>query len=112
MVNSLHQVWSPQATAFLDPALELLMPQRSNLLKALFGLNLSPQQAQALLEKVNASNLSSADRDLLSHIIRDTVAVTEAPLPPDVGVAERPATRGASKRRRPPGKASGGGKRR
>ena len=46
------------------------MFQRLNLLKDLLGLYLNRQQAKALLEQVQASNLSDEARDRISQILR------------------------------------------
>ena len=54
-------LWTTVATPML---------QRLKLLKDLLGLSLSRRQAMALLERVQASNLSDADRNRVSHILR------------------------------------------
>jgi hypothetical protein len=56
------------------------MLQRLKLLKDLLGVYLNPHQGMALLERVHASNLSDADRDRVTHIIR-----TILKLPDDSG---------------------------
>ena len=55
------------------------MFQGLKLLKRLLGLYLSRQQGLALLERVQASNLSDADRDLVTRIIRATLKLPDAP---------------------------------
>ena len=54
-------LWTTVATPML---------QRLKLLKDLLGLYLSRRQAMALLERVQASNLSDDDRNRVSHILR------------------------------------------
>ena len=46
------------------------MLQRLKLLKDLLGVYLNRQQGLALLERVHASDLSDADRDRVSRIMR------------------------------------------
>ena len=46
------------------------MFQRLKLLKDFLGLFLNRRQAKALLEQVQASNLSNDDRDRVSQILR------------------------------------------
>ncbi|HEY5868131.1 MAG TPA: hypothetical protein VI542_21655 [Candidatus Tectomicrobia bacterium] len=55
------------------------MFQRLKLLKALFGVYLNPHQGMALLEHVQASNLSDADRDRVTRIIRATLKLPDDP---------------------------------
>ena len=54
-------LWTAVATPML---------QRLKLLKDLLDLYLSRRQAIALLERVQASNLSADDRNRVSHILR------------------------------------------
>jgi len=51
-------------------AVVTLMLQRLKLLKDLLGLYLSRRQAMALLERVQASNLSEDERNRVSQILR------------------------------------------
>ena len=55
------------------------MLQRLKLLKDLLGVYLNRQQGIALLERVQASNLSDADRALVTRIIRATLKLPAAP---------------------------------
>jgi hypothetical protein len=57
------------------------MFKRLKLLKDLLGLYLSRRQAMALLERVQASNLSEDDRNRVSHILRAMLRLPEASLP-------------------------------
>ncbi len=57
------------------------MLQRLKLLKDLLGIYLSRQQGMAFLERVQASNLSDADRALVTRIIRATLQLPDAPRP-------------------------------
>ena len=72
-------LWTAVATPML---------QRLKLLKDLLGLYLSRRQAMALLERVQASNLSDADRNRVSHILRAMLRL------PDESVQE-PSSRAA-----------------
>ncbi len=54
------------------------MLQRLKLFKNLLGLYLNRQQAKELLEQVQASNLSAADRDRVSHILRLMLRLPDA----------------------------------
>ena len=56
------------------------MFQQLKLLKDLLGLYLSRQQAMALLERVQASNLSDADRTRVTHILRVMLRLPEDPV--------------------------------
>jgi hypothetical protein len=79
---------------FLWEAVGSAMFQRLKLLKDLFGLYLSRRQAMALLECVEASNLSDDARKRVIHILRAMLRLPdaslqepswpEAPLPPRV----------------------------
>jgi hypothetical protein len=55
------------------------MLHRLKLLKAFLGIYLNRQQGIAFLERVQASNLSDADRALVIRIIRATLKPPEAP---------------------------------
>jgi hypothetical protein len=62
-------LWTAVATPML---------QRLKLLKDLLGLYLSRRQAMALLERVQASNLSDDDRNRVSHILRAMLRLPDA----------------------------------
>jgi hypothetical protein len=55
------------------------MFQRLKLLKDFLGVYLNPHQGMALLERVQASNLSDADRDRVTRIIRTTLKLPDDP---------------------------------
>ena len=55
------------------------MLQRLKLLKDFLGVYLNRQQGMAFLERVQASNLSDADRALVTRIIRATLKLPDAP---------------------------------
>jgi len=55
------------------------MLQRLKLFKDLLGVYLSRQQGMAFLERVQASNLSDADRALVTRIIRATLKLPDTP---------------------------------
>jgi hypothetical protein len=63
-------LWTAVATTML---------QRLKLLKDFLGIYLSRQQGMAFLERVQASNLSDADRALVTRIMRATLKLPEAP---------------------------------
>jgi len=63
--------------------------QRLKLLRRLQEVKLSPDEAWALLDRVQTNTSSAEDREQLAHLIRVTTAVTEqlwvppaAPAPP------------------------------
>jgi hypothetical protein len=56
------------------------MLQRLKLLKDFLGVYLNRQQGRAFLERVQASNLSDADRDLVTRIIRATLKLPDDPV--------------------------------
>jgi hypothetical protein len=60
-------------------AVAITMLHWLKLLKALLGVYLNRQQDLALLERVQASNLSDADRTLVTRIIRATLKLPEPP---------------------------------
>jgi hypothetical protein len=86
------------------------MFQRLNLLKRFLGVNLSPQEGMALLERVQTSTLSDQDRDLVTKIIRATVALPDDPLqepsPPQAPLHTRLTPQRKAKRQRQSAKAS------
>ena len=55
------------------------MFQRLKLLKDFLGIYLNQRQGIAFLERIQASDLSADDRDLVSRIIRATLKLPEAP---------------------------------
>ena len=59
-------------------AVATMMLQRLKLLKDFLGVYLNRQRGMAFLERVQASNLSDADRDLVTHIIRATLKLPDA----------------------------------
>lgn len=70
------------------------MLQRLKLFTRLLGVYLNPHQGMALLERVKASNLSDADRDRITRIIRATLQLPDArghePSAPDAPLPPRP----------------------
>jgi len=65
-------LWTAVATTMLH---------QLKLLKDFLGVYLSRQQGMAFLERVQASNLSEADRALVTRIIRATLKLPAAPGP-------------------------------
>jgi len=55
------------------------MLQRLRLLKDFLGIYLNQRQGMAFLERIQASDLSAADRDLVSRIIRATLKLPAEP---------------------------------
>ena len=51
--------------------------QRRKLLRRLQEVDLSPDEAWALLDRIQTHTSSAADRERLAHLIRVTTAVTE-----------------------------------
>ena len=66
----MYSLWTAVATT---------MFQRLKLLKDFLGLYLNRQQGMALLERVQASDLSDDDRALVSRIIRATLKLPDDP---------------------------------
>jgi hypothetical protein len=56
------------------------MFQRLKLLKDFLGIYLNQRQGMAFLERLQASDLSAADRDLVSRIIRATLKLPADPV--------------------------------
>jgi hypothetical protein len=52
--------------------------QRHKLLRRLQAVDLSPDEAWALLDRVQTNTSSADDRERLAHLIRVTTAVTDA----------------------------------
>ncbi len=67
----MYSLW----TAVVTP-----MFQRLKLLKDVLWLYLDRRRAKALLESVQASNLSDADRDRISHILRVMLRLPDDPV--------------------------------
>jgi hypothetical protein len=83
-------LWTAVATTML---------QRLKLLKAFLGVYLNRQQGMAFLERVQASNLSDADRALVTRIMRATLKLPAAP-GQEPSVPEAPAHTAHTARRR------------
>jgi hypothetical protein len=90
----------------------ITMFQRLKLLKRFLGVNLSPQQGMALLERIQSSTLSDQDRGLVTKIIRATVELPDKQLQepslPEVPLHARsnPTPQRKAKRQRQSAKAS------
>ena len=73
------------------------MFQRLKLLKDFLGIYLNRRQGMAFLERIQASNLSADDRDLVSRIIRATLKLPDdrghEPSSPDAPAPSAPASR-------------------
>jgi hypothetical protein len=61
----------------LSPVGVAMMLQRLKLLKDFLGVYLNPHHGRALLERVQASNLSAADRDHVTRILRATLRLPD-----------------------------------
>lgn len=75
------------------------MFQRLQRLKHLLGLFLSRHQGMVLLERVQASNFSAADRDRVSRILRAALRLPEAPGREPSAPAASPPPASAARRR-------------
>ncbi len=78
--------------------------QRRKLLRRLQEVNLRPDEAWALLERVQTHTSSANDREQLAHLIRVTTAVTEqlqaAPAAPEPPAPQRLSPARKAKRKR------------
>jgi len=82
-------------------AMATTMVQRSKLLKDLLGVSLNRQQGIALLERVQASTCSDAERALVTCIMRAPLKLPEAPVQePSAPAAPDPAAPTSRCRRR------------
>lgn len=86
------------------------MSQRLTLLKRLQDVNLSPEEAEGLLERVQNNDASAEDRDRLAQVIRTTTHVSEELLRASTwreeGVLKRPSQVRQGKRKRQLAKAA------
>ena len=84
--------------------------QRLKLLRRLQEVDLSPDEAGALLERVKTNTSSAEDRERLAHLIRVTTAVTEqlraASAAPEPPAPQRQAPARQAKRKRQLAKAA------
>jgi hypothetical protein len=83
-------LWTAVATPML---------QRLTRLKDLLGLYLSRRQAMALLERIQASNLSDDDRNRVNQILRAMLRLPDASLQ-EPSSLEAPLPQGKAKRQR------------
>jgi hypothetical protein len=78
--------------------------QRRKLLRRLQEVNLRPNEAWALLDRVQTHTSSADDREQLAHLIRVTTAVTEqlqaAPAAPEPPAPQRLSPSRRAKRKR------------
>jgi hypothetical protein len=78
--------------------------QRRTLLRRLQEVDLSPDEAWALLDRVQTNTSSAADRERLAHLIRVTTAVTEQlraePAEPEPLASQRLSPERKAKRKR------------
>ena len=92
------------------------MLRRLKLLQRLQEVNLSPEEAQGLLQRVETNTGSAEDRDRLAQVIRTTTQVSDqllAPSPlPEQASHGRPSPERKAKRKRQLAKASRRHKRR
>jgi hypothetical protein len=61
------------------------MSQRLTMLKRLQDVNLSPEEAEGLLQRVQNNHASAEDRDRLAHVIRTTTQVSNELLQASTG---------------------------
>jgi hypothetical protein len=76
-VNPLHHAPTSQPEDFISTPLGDAVVQRRQLLRRLQGVDLSPDEAGALLDRVQTNTSSAEDRERLAHLIRVTTTVTE-----------------------------------
>ena len=86
------------------------MFQRLKLLRRLQEVQLSPDEAAALLDRVQTNTSSAEDRAQLAHLIRVTTAVTEhlraTPAEPELSSPQRLSPERKAKRKRQLAKAA------
>ena len=87
------------------------MFQRRKLLRRLQEVDLRPDEAWALLDRVKTNTSSAADRERLAHLMRVTTAVTEhrlraAPAEPEPPAPQRLSPARQAKRKRQLAKAT------
>ena len=84
--------------------------QRRKLLRRLQEVDLRPDEAWALLDRVQTHTSSAADRERLAHLIRVTTAVTEQlraePAEPEPSAPQRLSPERQAKRKRQLAKAA------
>jgi hypothetical protein len=80
------------------------MSGRLNLLKRLQAVNLSPEEAEGLLERLQTHRASDQDRDRLAQVIRTTTQVSDAllkaPAWREEAISKRPSAARQAKRKR------------
>jgi hypothetical protein len=76
-LNPLHQTPTSQSEGFISTPVECAVFQRLKLLRRLQEVDLSPDEAWALLDRVKTHTSSAEDRERLAHLIRVTTAVTD-----------------------------------
>ena len=94
----------------ISPQVESAVLRRLKLLKHLQDVKLRPEEAQALMQRVETNTCSGADRGLLAQVIRATTQVSAQlfePSPqPEPRLSERPLPQRKAKRKRQLAKAS------
>ena len=94
----------------VSPQVESAVLRRLKLLKRLQDVPLSPEEAQALRQRVETNTCSTEDRDRLAQVIRATTQVAaqlaEPSSQPAPRVFARPAPQRKAKRKRQLAKAS------
>jgi hypothetical protein len=76
-LNPLHQIPTSQSEDFISTPVGCAVFQRRKLLRRLQEVNLSPDEAWALLDRVTTHTSSAEDRERLAHLIRVTTAVAD-----------------------------------
>ena len=77
-MNPLHQTPTSQSEDFISTPVGCAVFQRRKLLCRLQEVDLSPDEAWALLDRVQTHTSSADDRERLAHFIRVTTAVTDS----------------------------------
>jgi hypothetical protein len=109
-LNPLHQTPTSQSEDFIATPVGCAVFQRLKLLRRLQDVKLSPDEAWALLDRVQTNTSSAEDRERLAHLIRVTTAVTEqlqaAPAAPELPAPQQLSPARKTKRKRQLAKAA------
>jgi DNA-binding transcriptional MerR regulator len=103
-MNPLHQTSKSNSLGLISIQEESAVLRRRKLLRRLQDVNLSPEEAQTLLERVTTNSSSAADRERLATLIRATTEVSEQllaePAMSEPPVPERLSLQRTAKRKR------------
>jgi hypothetical protein len=109
-LNPLHQTSTSQSEGGISTLVECTVLQHRQLLKRLQEVDLSPDEAWALLDRVQTHTSSAEDRERVAPLIRVTTAVTDqlraAPAEPVLQAPQRLSPARKAKRKRQLAKAA------